>query len=434
MVVKGARSSTIATLSALASLSADGWLLVVARGVRTFAYGFLSVVLGLYLAALGHGEAEIGVVFAAAMAGGAATTLLVTAVADRLGRRRMLRLGALLMALAGSVFALTDNLALLVLAALVGAVSPSGGETGPFLAVEQAALPQTTRDEHRTTLFAWYNLVGSLATAVGALVAALPAVVGLDGLDGYRLLVWCYVLAGLALFLVFARLSPAVEVEPIVGPGRRPRVGLHRSRRIVAGLAALYAVDAFAGGFIVQGLLAYWFHWRFGVDETRLGALFFGTNLLSALSYLVAARVARRFGLLKTMVFTHLPSNLILLLVPLMPTFPLAALLLLARHALSQMDVPTRQSYTVAVVDPDERSAAAGITTVARNVASAIAPAFAGATLTSPIGLPFLIAGSLKAAYDLTLYAAFRHVKPPEEHGSPSTPDLRPAPSGQHSN
>jgi len=397
-------------------LSKDGWLLFATCGVRSFAYGSLSVVLGLYLAALGFEAGAIGIVFTAALVGGAAMTVLLTTIADRLGRRRILLVGAALMALAGAAFAITDDLILLAAAAVLGTISPSGKEVGPFLSVEQAILPQTTSDERRTTVFAAYNLVGSLAGALGALAVSLPAVFTVEPLAGYRLLIWGYVVAALVLLILFAALSPAVESAAAMRVASRRRFGVHRSRRVVAKLAALFAMDAFAGGFIVQGLVAYWFHLRFGVETKTLGSIFFSTNLLAALSFLLAVPIARRIGLLPTMVFTHLLSNILLLLVPLMPSLELTVGIFLARHLLSQLDVPTRQSYTMAIVDRDERSAAAGIFSVARNAAAAVAPAFTGWMLAVPaLGLPFLMAGGLKIIYDLTIFALFRNVRPSEE-------------------
>ncbi len=399
-----------------AELPADGWLLFATCGVRSLAYGFLSVILALYLTALELDSGAIGFVFTAALAGGAIMTVGLTAIADRVGRRRILMIGSLLMALAGAVFALTSNPLLLAAAAIVGTISPSGKEVGPFLSIEQAVLPQTVKDQHRTSVFAAYNLVAALTSAVGALGAGLPNLLGIGGLEGLRLLVWGYAAASLVLFVLFAGLSPRVEAPPVARQGTKLALGLHRSRGIVMKLAGLFAVDAFAGGFILQSLVAYWFHLRFGADADTLAAIFFGTNLLTAVSFLAAAPVARRIGLLNTMVFTHLPSNLMLMLVALMPSFESAVAMLLARHLLSQLDVPTRQSYTMALVDPDERSAAAGITSVARNAAASVSPAFAGATMALPaLGLPFLIAGAMKVSYDLTIYFVFRGVKPPEE-------------------
>ncbi len=413
-------------VSWLPSLSADGWLLFAACGVRNFAYGFLSVVLGLYLAALGLQPAAIGAIFTAALAGGAVMTIVLSGVADRLGRRRLLIVGAALMALAGGVFATTEAPLLLAAAAVLGTISPSGKEVGPFLSIEQAILPQTTTPERRTSTFAAYNLVASLAGALGALAVGLPDALGLEALAGYRALVWAYAAAALALLVLFARLSGAVEAAPADAAEKAAPFGVRRSRGVVARLAALFAVDAFAGGFIVQSVMAYWFYLRYDVDPGLLGAIFFGTNLLAALSFLAAAPLASRFGLLNTMVFTHLPSNVLLLLVPLMPGLAPAAAVLLARHLLSQLDVPTRQSYTMAIVDPAERAAAAGALSVARNAAAAAAPALALPTLAVPaLGLPFLIAGTLKIAYDLAIWSVFRHVQPPEEaarrRASPTT-------------
>jgi MFS family permease len=409
-------SGPVARAAWLPALTADGWLLFATGGVRNFAYGFLSVILALYLAALGLDANAIGVIFAAALAGGAVMTIALTAVADRLGRRRLLMVGAVLMALAGAVFALAEAPVLLAAAAVLGTISPSGKEVGPFLSIEQAILPETTSAERRTSTFAAYNLVASLAGAVGALAVGLPELLGLPALLGYRALVWGYVAGALVLLALFARLSPAVEAPAVDAAGPPSRGGVQRSRGIVARLAGLFALDAFAGGFIVQSLMAYWLFLRYGADPAQLGAIFFGTNLLSAVSFLAAAPLARRFGLLNTMVFTHLPSNVLLVLVPLMPSLGAAVALLLVRYLLSQLDVPTRQSYTMAIVDPAERAAAAGVLSVARNAGAALGPLVASPALVVPaLGLPFIFAGGLKIIYDLAIWSVFRHVRPPEE-------------------
>jgi MFS family permease len=397
------------------SLSRDGWLLFASCAVRSFAYGFLSVILGLYLDAIGLSPTGIGWIFTAALAGGAVMTIAITAVADSFGRKALLIVGAILMALAGWVFAVTDNPVLLTVAAIFGTISPSGKEVGPFLSIEQAILPQTTSDQHRTSVFSAYNLIGSFAGAIGALAVGLPSLFSLTPIAGYRLLIWSYVGSAIFLTILFAQLSSKAETERKAGSTTR-NIGLQKSRGIVAKLAGLFALDAFAGGFIVQSIVAYWFYLRFKTDLNALGGIFFGTNMLAALSFLAAPAIARRFGLLNTMVFTHLPSNFLILLVPLMPNMKLAVAVLLIRHLLSQMDVPTRQSYTMAVVDADERAASAGILSVARNAGAAMAPLFTGAILAKPAwGLPFLLAGGLKVVYDLWIYAVFRHVKPPEE-------------------
>jgi MFS family permease len=395
-------------------------LLFITRITRLFAYGFLSVVLVLYLAQIGLGEAAIGLLLTLALAGDAGISLWITTSADRIGRRRMLVLGAVLMVLAGVVFPWARNPTLLLATAIVGVISPSGNEIGPFLSIEQAALSQLVPNQRRTQTFAWYSLVGSAATAVGSLCGGLLAQTlqtsGLSALDSYRVVLAGYAIDGGLLVLFFLCLSPAVEVGTM--PTSLPAhsiLGLHRSRRVVIKLSTLFALDAFAGGFIVQSIMAYWFHLKFGVDEGVLGSIFFGANILAGISALLAARIAARVGLINTMVFTHLPSNLLLCLVPLMPNLPLAICVLLLRSSISQMDVPTRQSYTMAVVAPDERSAASGVTTIARSIGASLSPALSGVLLTYLISAPFFLAGGIKIIYDLLLYRSFRALDPPEQ-------------------
>jgi MFS family permease len=405
---------------ALRTLTADGRWLMLTRVVRLWAYGWLSIVLALYLAAVGLTEQAIGLMLTLTLVGDAGISLWIATRADRLGRRRMLLVGAGLMVFGGLTCGLTSNVVPLALAAFIGTLSPSGGEVGPFLSIEQAALPQTTSDAYRTHVFAWYNLVGACAAALGAVSGGALAQAlqhaGILPLASYRVLLIGYAGFGAVLGLLFTRVSPAVEVPSGSSTPATNVLGLHRSRRVVYQLAGLFMLDSFAGGLVVQSLVAYWFHVRFGVDLAMLGSIFFGAYLFAGLSALAAARCAARFGLLNTMVFTHLPSNLFLMLVPLMPNLPLAITMLLLRFSLSQMDVPTRQSYTMAIVDPDERSAAAGVTTVARTLASACAPVVTGAFLGAALwNWPFLVAGGLKSVYDLALYRSFRAVKPPEE-------------------
>lgn len=409
-------------IQALHALTPDGWLLFGTRTVRLFAYGFLSVVLALYLAQVGLNNQEIGWLLTGTLAGDAIISLGIAGIADRVGRRRMLLVGAGLMVFAGLVFALTGNLLLLTLAAIVGTISPSGHEVGPFLSIEQAILPQTAPDHQRTQIFAWYNLTGSFSTALGALagggLAQTLQYLGRSPLESYRVVIIGYALLGFVLVALFTRLSPATEVgAPLLPhPSAPPLFGLHRSRPVILKLSALFMLDAFAGGLVVQSLIAYWLHLNFGVEPGALGGIFFGANLLAGLSALAAARVAGKIGLINTMVWTHIPSNILLMLVPLMPNLPLAIAVLLARFSISQMDVPTRQSYIMAVVDPDERSAAAGATTIARTAAVAAAPALTGVLLgASLLSLPFFLAGGLKIIYDLLLYHSFKAIKPPEE-------------------
>jgi MFS family permease len=401
-------------------LNTDGLILFGSRILRMFAYGFLSVVLVLYLSTLGLNQFVIGFLLSATLIGDAAISLWMTTSADRIGRRRMLVAGAGLMLFASALFAGTDKMALLLIAATVGVISPSGYEVGPFLSVEQAALSEIVPDETRTEVFGWYNLVGSFATAAGALTGGVLTQVlqrfGVFPLNSYRVVVVLYGLIGILMGLLFTRLSAAVETAHLGAPQIRSRFGLHRSTGVVLKLSALFGLDAFAGGFVLQSIVAYWFHVRFGVEPAVLGGIFFGANLLAGISALSAAWVAARIGLVNTMVFTHLPSNVLLILVPLMPNLPLAILVLLARFSISQMDVPPRQSYTMAVVIPDERSAAGGVTGIARSIGAAISPVFTGTFLGNPalLGAPFFVAGGLKIIYDLLLYRSFRAVTGPE--------------------
>ena len=410
--------------SSLGELTQDGRRLFAARMARMFGYGFLAVVLVLYLAALGFDEARIGLLLTLTLVGDTVISLWLSTHADRYGRRQMLILGAFLIVGAGLVFLATGRFLVLLAAATIGVISPSGYEVGPFLAIEQAALSQTVASERRTGVFAWYNLAGSFATAVGSLtgggIARLGQTGGLTPLESYRIVLAGYALMGAVLAGVFWRLSPSVEVSrdpAAIPPPSNSRLGLHSSAGVVLRLSGLFAMDAFAGGFVIQSILAYWFYLRFGTNEATLGMIFFGANLLAGVSALAASAIAARFGLVNTMVFTHLPSNALLMVVPLMPTLPLAISVLLLRFSISQMDVPTRQSYTMAIVRPEERSAAAGITGTARTVGAAVAPVCAGFLLGDPSlmsGL-FFVAGGLKIVYDLLLLRSFRRVKPPEE-------------------
>jgi MFS family permease len=405
-------------------LGRNGVLLFGTRIARMFAYGFLSVVLVLYLTQAGLKETQAGLLLTLTLVGDTVISLWITTNADRIGRRRMLLAGAGLMLFAGILFALTRNFYLLLIAATIGVLSPSGNEVGPFLAIEQASLAQIVSNERRTQTFAWYNLVGSFSTATGALCGGALAQVlqgaGVVPLNSYRAVVVGYAVIGGLLGLLFSRLSPTVEAPRSEVRTAAQRFGLHRSRKVVFKLASLFALDAFAGGFVVQAIVAYWFQARFHVQPAVLGAIFFGANVLAGFSALSAAWIASKIGLINTMVYTHLPSNVLLMLVPFMPTLPLAIAVLLLRFSISQMDVPTRQSYTMAVVEPDERSAAAGVTGIARTTGAALAPVITGSLLASPalMGLPFVVAGGLKIIYDLLLYRSFRGVKPPEEASS----------------
>jgi len=411
---------------ALKGLTRDGWLLFLTRFMRLFAYGSLSVVLVFYLIALGLSESQTGMLLTLTLVGDVVVSLFLTTRADRIGRRHMLIVGAILMAAAGLAFACTKNLLLLIIAGTLGVISPSGNEVGPFLSIEQAALSHVVSQQTRTEVFAWYTLTGSVATAVGALFGgtvthALQRTTWTP-VGTYRVVVFLYSLLGVILAYSFTRLSPEAEVSlPQEGstlPGTIGSfLGIGHSRRVVMKLSSLFALDSFAGGFVVQSFAAFWFYLRFGVNPGTLGVIFFWANIFAGISALLASRLASRLGLINTMVVTHLPSNVLLIIVPLMPSLSLAVLVLLVRFSISQMDVPTRQSYTMAVVRPEERSAAAGITGVARTMGAAISPLFVGFMFARPswINVPFFIAGTLKIIYDLLLYQAFVAIRPSEE-------------------
>lgn len=405
----------------------DDRILLVTRGLRQFAYGLLAVVLAVALSRAGYSPVAIGALITVSLLGDFCSTYLIALYADRWGRRRTLFVLAVLMALTGAVFGVTHSYQLLVVMAFFGTLGTSASETAPFLPLEQAMLPQTSAPARRTTIFARYNLVASLAGALGALAAGLPDLLAHLGIAldaAITAMFGIYSLLALGVAALVTRLSPAVETEhPAPLPDRwwqRLAPPLPQSRAIVLKLAALFTVDALAGGLVTQTLMALYFHVRFGVALAPLAGLFFGANLLAACSFLVAPALARRFGLLNTMVFSHLPSNVLLALVALMPTFPLAALVLLVRQTLSQMDVPTRQAYTMALVAPTERTAAASVTSLARSSGSALSPVVSGILLQPAFllfGWPFLLAGALKIGYDLALWRVFRGVKLPEKAG-----------------
>jgi predicted MFS family arabinose efflux permease len=372
--------------------------------VRAVAYGLGSVLIGVTLADRGLSNAAVGAVLASLLAGAALVSVLIARHGDRIGRRRCYRLLLVAMALAGTVFALTGWLPALVIAGLTGTVSTDVVESGPFTSLEQAMLPHTAGEHNPTRLFGTYNTVATLAGSLGALIA-------LVGTSPEWLLVYPLA-AGLGL-LASARLSPAIERGHELE--EEPLPPLHRSRCIVMGLAGLFALDSFGGGFVPQTFIAYLFTRKYDASPQTLAITFFAIGILQALSFQAAVRLAGKLGLLKTMVFTHLPSNLLLIAVAFAPNLASAIALLLARFALSQMDVPTRQAYVVGVVDPSERTAAAAYTNTARYVTRPVAPLLAGITLRAGLGVPFLIAGAIKSVYDLGLYALFHDGKLADE-------------------
>jgi predicted MFS family arabinose efflux permease len=372
---------------------------IAAQGARAVAYGLGSVLIGVELARRGLSDTAVGAVLASLLAGTAFVSVLVGSYGDRVGRRRFYRLLFIVMAVAGAVFAATAWLPALIVAGLTGTVSTDVVESGPFTSLEQAMLPHTTEGGDPTRLFGTYNTVATLAGSLGALLA-------LAGSSAQWL--YAYPVAAAVALLLTARLSPAVEVGHELE--EQPRPSLHRSRRIVLRLSALFALDSFGGGFVPQTFIAYLFTRKYGASPQTLALVFFLIGILQAISFQAAVRVAAKIGLLRTMVFTHLPSNLLLIAVAFAPNLPSAIVLLLARFLLSQADVPTRQAYVVAVVDPSERTAAAAYTNTARYLTRPIAPLLAGVALRGALGAPFVIAGTLKSVYDIGLYALFRRV------------------------
>lgn len=420
-------------------MNRDARIVVASRALRTFGYGVTSVLIAQMLTTDGDSPASIGLLLAAAAAGSVCASILMGVFADRVGRRNSLVLSAGLMAAAGTVFALSESYPLLLVAAFVGTVSPSTNDNTPFSGVEQAILAQTCPDERHTALFARYNMTALLAGALGGLAAA-----GLGMFPQYE--------PGDAAFAVYAgvavltgalarRLSPAVELRR---PAPRP-AAVRSPPRATGGrgpaprLAALFAVDAFAGGLAVQAVLALWLQQRYGATTAELGLLFFATNLLSALSQAVAPALAARRGLLQTMLVPHFLSNLLLLAVPVSPSFGLTAALLAVRHSLSKIDVPARQAFTAAVVTPEQRTAAASLTTVARSVAVSASPLTSSLLLGGPFlacGGPLLLGGSLAVAYDLGMWCSFRAVplstgaRPARPGGGRHRAPRRPVPHG----
>jgi MFS family permease len=406
-------------------ISKDGRLLLTARILRTFAYGFLSIVISIYLKLIGFDVFLIGLILTSTLINSVIFTLVASFYADRIGRRKMLVIYAIMMAISGVIFFVTSNYIALIVAGLIGTINVTGTETGAFLSIEQAVLPQTVKDsKKRNTLFAFYNMVGTFAMSAGVLVSGLPGIIqhqyGLNQIDSIRLLFLAYSILGIGVLGIYLSLSKRVELMQRRGGGenqdekRIPKPLTQTlspaSKKIVAKLSGLFAIDSFGGGFVIQSIVSLWFFTKFGADLTLLSYIFSIAGVLTAFSFLASAKIADRIGLINTMVFTHIPSNILLILVAFSPTLPIAIAFYLARMALSQMDVPTRQSYIVAVVKEDERTAAAGITNISRNITQAISPSIAGSILQSVSLLfaPFLLGGLIKIVYDIALYLQFK--------------------------
>jgi MFS family permease len=388
-------------------IGADARRILLVQALRAFAYGLGSVLIGVTLADLGLSGGQVGLVLGALLAGMALVSLVLGRFGERFGRRRWYIGLLVVMGIAGIVFALTSSVWLLVLAALTGTVSTEVVESGPFTSLEQAMLPSAAEGHDPTRLFGTYNTIATLAGSLGALAAICTRAVDVEA-QRFLLL---YPVAAVAAVFVAAGLSAAVEARPVERSA--PRRPLERSRGIVTRLSGLFALDSFGGGFVTQAFLAYWFTEKWGTSTATLGVVFFTIGFLQAGSFQVATRLAGRIGLLNTMVFTHLPSNLLLALIPFAPSQAAAIALVFARFALSQMDVPTRQAYVAVVVAPEERVAAAAYTNTARYVVRPIGPLLSGPLLAVAVGAPFVIAGAVKCVYDIGMYALFRHVDEP---------------------
>jgi MFS family permease len=398
-----------------------------------FAYGFLSIILAIYLKLIGFDGFLIGLILTTTLLNSVIFTLLASFYADRVGRKKFLLVYAALMSVSGFIFAISENYIALITAAFIGTINITGAEAGAFLTIEQAILPQTLKNQRkRNTAFGIYNTAGTFALAAGVLLSGLPVVlqqnlqhfdIELDQISSIKILFALYSMLGIALIGIYLSLSPKIEVRnnqdrQTDEPKQLTKIFslTPKSRSIVMRLSGLFAVDSFAGGFMIQSIVSFWFFTRFGADLTTLAYIFSISAVLTAFSYMAAAKIADRIGLINTMVFTHIPANILIIAVAFAPTISIAAVIYLLRMALSQMDVPTRQSYIVAVVREDERTASAGITNISRNVTQALSPSLT-AILINSLGLaaPFVIGGALKIVYDVALFLNFRNIKPPEE-------------------
>jgi MFS family permease len=419
-------------------LSTDGKLILLARATRTFAYGFLSIVLAVYLKLSGFNDTLIGFVLTSTLVNSVIFTLLATIYADKIGRKKMLIIYAALMCISGLIFFISNNYILLIISALIGTINVTGSETGSFLSLEQAILPKTINElKKRNTLFGIYNMVGTFAMSAGVLLSGLPNVLQyyyqLNDIQSIKPLFLLYSILGLVVLLIYLNLSNKIEIERLnhnkhnktkqreTTTTNETKLAAKtlspKSKEIITKLSALFAIDSFAGGFVIQSIISLWFFTRFNVDLTMLSYIFSIAGVLTAFSFIISTKIADKIGLINTMVFTHIPSNILLILVAFAPSFSLAIIFYLARMGLSQMDVPTRQSYIVAVVNENERTAAAGITNISRNIAQAVSPSIVGYILqfVSFLAAPFLLGGLMKIIYDVLIYMNFKKIKPADE-------------------
>lgn len=405
--------------SPISWISADGKMLLVTKFFRTLAFGYLSTALPFYFGnVLSFSDFLTGVIAAVALVGGVVLTVSASLIANRVSRRNSLSLFAFLMLLSGALLIASTDVIIILIAVFIGSIGVNATETGPFISIEQAIMPQTTTDDRRTYAFSIFNLLGYAGAAFGSLLGALPELaqnsLNFTLLNGYRLLFALFAFTGLLLIIVYRSLSHRAEVEVT----RISRFGLDKSARTVGKLSVLFSIDAFGGGFVISLIISLWFKQRYNASIGEVGAILFVTQIITAASFLVAGLLARNIGLLNTMVFTHIPSNVLLIAVGLAPTFGTSVAFLLLRQTISQMDVPTRQSYMTAIIPSEERNAANSITNVSRSIAAAPPSSISGYLIQSGLwAAPFLFSGVFKIAYDILIYLSFRNVKPPEEEG-----------------
>ena len=379
------------------------------------------MILAIYLNMIGFDELLIGFILSATLVNSIIFNLFSSFFADRIGRKKVLIIYASLMAVSGSVFFITENYFALIIAAFIGTINVTGSETGAFLSLEQAILPQTVKNiKKRNTVFAFYNIIGTLAMAGGILLSSLPQIIqenfGASAIDSFKPLFLIYILSGIIVTVIYFFFSKEIEVKKSLDSKTFSSNLSPKSKQIVLKMSSLFALDSFAGGFVIQSIVAFWFFTKFNVDLTTLSIIFSVAGILTAISFFFAAKIADQIGLINTMVFTHIPSNILLILVAIAPTFYIALALYLVRMSLSQMDVPTRQAYIIAVVEENERTTAAGITNTSRNVAQSISPSITGAIIHSLwFSAPFVIGGLLKIVYDVGIFAIFRKIKPSHE-------------------
>ena len=401
-------------------ISRDGKLLLGARIVRTFSYGFLSVILAIYLKLVGFDDILVGIVLTATLVNSIFFNLLSSAYADKIGRRKILVIYAALMIVSSIIFFVTSNYIALVIAALVGTINVTGSEVGAFLSLEQAMLPQTIRDiKKRNSIFAIYNAVGTFAMSAGVLLSGLPSMLqnyGFDKIGAIKSLFLIYAACAVVVLVIYLMLSKNIEVKESTKSSLSLKNISPQSKSIIVKMSSLFAIDSFGGGFVIQSIVSFWFYTKFGADLSSLSYIFAVSGVLTAISYMASTKIASKIGLVNTMVFTHIPSNVLLILLAFAPSLSIAVSLLFARMSLSQMDVPTRQSYIMGVVGENERIPAAVFTNTSRNISQAISPSITGIIIqTLSLSAPFVIGGVLKIVYDVGIFFSFRKIKPPEE-------------------